>query len=121
MKKKLVVSIIMLAIVASSVACSNANSEASESATAVEETSTEAASVMVSVEEATEEASVEATDETSQGISDEEFEKMRAMLDATGYLDGNAYENGFFNVRFELDDSMFCFRAQFRNICLIVF
>ena len=26
-------------------------------------------------------------------------------LDATGYLDGNAYENGFFNVRFELDDS----------------
>lgn len=109
MKKKLTLTIIILTLVAGSMACSNVNSQSDEYTTAVENNSVEVVDSMDSgdgvAEAVTEATSVEATEETSQTLTDEDREKMHAMLDATGYIDGNAYENGFFNVRFDLDES----------------
>lgn len=108
MKKKLIISMITVAMVIGAVACANAKSEPNNSA-GIEDSTAEAASSMETVEEAveavTEEAYVESSDDESKTLTDEERKKMHAMLDATGYLEGNSYENGFFNVRFDLDDS----------------
>ena len=109
MKNKIIVTMITLAMATGAVACSNVKSETNNNSAGIEDSTVEAVASMESLEEVaeevTEEASVEASDDVAKPLADEERKKMHAMLDPTGYLEGNSYENSFFNVRFDLDDN----------------
>ncbi len=108
MKKKLIVAMITVAVMAASVACANTKTEPKDNSVE-ENNSVETASSEVSMEEATEpgneDSSVEASTEERKTLTDEDRKKMHAMSDVTGEVDGNSYENAFFNIKFDLDDS----------------
>ena len=105
MKKKIIVTMLALTLAAGAVGCSNTKEAPEDNGAAVEASTAEDASAMESTEEAVEEASVEAIAEASKELTDEEREAMHNMLDVTGYIKDNSYENSFFNAKFDLDDS----------------
>lgn len=102
MKKKFLVAMLAMMIMASSVACGKtdtdkgplkAGEESSEASFEIKEDSADEASSEVSVEEAASEASSE---EATEVTADE----------AAGYVDGQAYINENFNLKFNIDSDM---------------
>ena len=93
MKKKLLVTMLTLAIAASSVACGSQKIEPAKNNDAVEATSAEAAPSEDSSETAAEDSSSESSDSSDSGEN------------ISGEISGNTYENKFFDVKIALDDN----------------
>ncbi|SHN60021.1 hypothetical protein SAMN02745247_02157 [Butyrivibrio hungatei DSM 14810] len=105
MKKKFLVAMLAMMIMASSVACGKtdtdkgplkAGEESSEASFEIKEDSADEASSEASVEEAVEAASEASSEEATEVTADE----------AAGYVDGQAYINENFNLKFNIDSDM---------------
>lgn len=105
MKKKFLVAMLAMMIMASSVACGKtdtdkgplkAGEESSESSFEIKEDSADEASSEASVEDSVEAASEASSEEATEVTADE----------AAGYVDGQAYINENFNLKFNIDSDM---------------
>ncbi|MBE5841853.1 MAG: hypothetical protein E7304_10670 [Butyrivibrio sp.] len=105
MKKKILVAMLAMMIMASSVACGNTDTdkgplksseESSEAAFEIKEDSADEASSEASAEEAVEAASEASSEEATEVTADA----------AAGYVDGQAYINENFNLKFNIDSDM---------------
>ena len=107
MKKKLLVTIMTLAIVASTVACGK------ELEPAKNNSADEASTAEVSEETSDEDASVEASDEASTESSTEDSE---AEGNITGTINGSTYENEFFNIRIATENYKFASEEEVKAL-----
>ncbi|MCR4757332.1 MAG: hypothetical protein K5792_05985 [Butyrivibrio sp.] len=106
MKKKILVAMLAMMIMASSVACGNTESENKGPLKAGEESSEAAFEIKEdSADEASSEASALEAVEAASEASSEEATEVTADA-AAGHVDGQAYINENFNLKFNIDSDM---------------
>ncbi|WP_026651101.1 hypothetical protein [Butyrivibrio proteoclasticus] len=99
MKKKIVAIMLMASLAIASVACGSTK----EIEPATNESSVEESSVEESVEETTEEADEADSEEEAKEVSEEEVDDSEFT---SGVINGNVYENMFFDVTYTIQDDM---------------
>lgn len=106
MKKKLLVAMLAMMIMASSVACGDTSSESNKGPLKAGEESSEAFELKEdSADEEVSEATAEESTEAASEASSEEATEVTAD-ETAGHVDGQAYINELFNLKFNIDSDM---------------